>query len=391
MVKNDKKNALKCVPKTSRQNKKVISCEKDLNVANNLHHETKMVKNDNKNALKCVKTSHDNFVCKFCDYKTAKRSNYMRHISTLKHKNCEKRARQYKTSQNELSLSSKDNTYYCEDCVFETNRYWDYKRHLQSSKHMCIVLNKTKSNTTETTKNPFVCGCGKEYRFQSGLTRHRKKCNYINNMSLLTNQNAIKDIIKQNMTQITNIYTTNTNSNNKTIHHNHFNLQFFLNDTCKNAMNLNEFVQKINYIEPTLNDLLILSGPEMHNHFSKIILKQLKELDITKRPIHCTDKKRNIVYIKDNNNWEKDNECKKITKAVDVITNNQEKTNMRFLKDWRDKNPDYLENNDKSEMIYHATQNIIETSKLKDKSTQKIVSNILENTKINKINTKYIK
>lgn len=210
-------------------------------------------------------------------------------------------------------------------------------------------------------------------------------------MSLLTNQNAIKDIIKQNMTQITNIYTTNTNSNNKTIHHNHFNLQFFLNDTCKNAMNLNEFVQKINYIEPTLNELLILSGPEMHNHFSKIILKQLKELDITKRPIHCTDKKRNIVYIKDNNNWEKDNECKKITKAVDVITNNQEKTNMRFLKDWRDKNPDYLENNDKSEMIYHATQNIIETSKLKDKSTQKIVSNILENTKINKINTKYIK
>jgi hypothetical protein len=395
MIKKDNKNALKCVFKTSNEKTDDNTYEKDINIINNLQHDPKMIKKDNKNALKCVKTSNEHFICVHCDYTTSRRNNYIRHISTRKHKICEKRARYLKTSKNEHEHSNKEKVYFCKECDFETNRLWDYKRHLQSSKHFSTMEKYSKmqlciyNKKTNNEKHLFHCECGKQYKFQSSLTRHKKKCNYVNNVSLLTNQNAIKDIIRQNMTQITNIYKTTTNSNN-TIQHNHFNLQFFLNDTCKNAMNLNEFVQNINYVQPTWNELLILSGPEMHNHFSKIILKQLTDLDITKRPIHCTDKKRNIVYIKDNNHWEKDNECIKITKAVDSMTTKQEKTNMSVLKKWREDNPDYLESNNKSEMVYHATQNILEGNKTKDKCTNKIVSNILENTKINKTNIKYI-
>lgn len=92
MIKKDNKNALKCVLKTSSEKIDDNTYGKDINIINNLQHDPKMIKNDNKNALKCVKTSNEHFVCEYCDYTTSRRNNYIRHISTRKHKKCEKRA-----------------------------------------------------------------------------------------------------------------------------------------------------------------------------------------------------------------------------------------------------------------------------------------------------------
>jgi len=240
--------------------------------------------------------------------------------------------------------------YECKNCYYLTYNIFDYNKHIETKKHKSNVLAMDCSDNSMfiEKKASFCCSiCNKEYKDYSGLWRHKKKCTN-NDTSIETNiepakistteKDLMMMIIKENsdlktmMMEIIKNGTNNvTNSNNKT-----FNLQVFLNETCKDAMNIMDFV---NSIEIDLDDLEKVGELGYVNGMTNIILKNLKALDITKRPVHCTDVKREIMYIKDDNKWEKETENKdKLKKALKYIIHK----NAKMLNVFKAKYPDCI-------------------------------------------------
>jgi len=225
----------------------------------------------------------------------------------------------------------------CEICNYTTSRKIDFQKHLSTDKHensqnaSKMLVNA--SDKSSKVANIFNCICGKKYCHDSSYYRHRKKCQSVKqNIPFELTQDTIMQILKQNSefqnmlleqnktiielsknNSITN-NTNHTNSHNKT-----FNLQFFLNETCKNAMNISDFV---NSLQLHISDLENVGEIGYIEGISNIIIKNLNALDVTERPIHCTDKKRETMYIKDEDKWEKEDEKRmKMHKMVKKITN----------------------------------------------------------------------
>ena len=250
----------------------------------------------------------------------------------------------------------------CSFCDYKTSRKSSYSKHLLTSKH--IKLTNINKNNEESCKkveneneNEFTCDiCEKIYKSRVGLWKHNKVCKIeiekeeyidITNVQMLTNM--VFEVVKQNSetqkqnqdlinklyelsknSQITNNTTNNNNSHNKS-----FNLQFFLNETCKNAMNISEFVDSL---QLQLSDLEKVGEVGYIEGISNIIIKNLNALDITLRPVHCTDKKRETMYIKDEDKWEKEDENKaKLHKMVRRISNK----NIDLISDFKKLYPDW--------------------------------------------------
>jgi len=239
------------------------------------------------------------------------------------------------------------NKFECFFCDFKCCNKNDYNRHVLTRKHKIL------SNTTEKpAKNSdgFICHCGKEYKHHSSLWNHKKKCfpsenividSSANEVSVLTNlmielvksngdlQKQMLEVCKnsQSNTNINN--TINNNSNNKS-----FNLQFFLNETCKDAMNIMDFVDSIKI---QLSDIESIGELGYVNGISKLIIKHLNALDENMRPVHCSDHKRESLYVKDKNVWEKEGpDNNKIKKAIKYVSHK----NICALPEWKAKYPD---------------------------------------------------
>jgi hypothetical protein len=198
----------------------------------------------------------------------------------------------------------------------------------------------------------FVCNCGKEYMHLSSLSKHKKICNYIQIENEDSENSIDKDLImmliKQNseLLEVIKNGTHNTNSHNINSNNKSFNLQFFLNETCKDAMNIMDFVESI---QLQLSDLERVGELGYVEGISSIIIKNLKDLDITQRPIHCTDKKRETLYVKDEDKWEKDDENTKMHKMVKKV---QDK-NIKMIKKFKEKYPDYSKASSKYSDTYN--------------------------------------
>ena len=237
----------------------------------------------------------------------------------------------------------------CEKCDYYTSKKSSYDKHLLSAKHSKLTQLTQKN---DVIKKDFVCEmCNKIYKSRVGLWMHSKKCLQKESKSIVLENDSVKELIKLNksillenqefkkliMELVSKPTITNNNSNvnsNNTISHNkQFNLQFFLNETCKNAMNINEFMDSLEIKSDELEDMGNLGYVK---GISNIFIRALNELDETERPIHCTDKKREIMYVKDNNVWEKETVDKfKIKKIVTYIANK----NFRRIPKWRADNP----------------------------------------------------
>ena len=243
--------------------------------------------------------------------------------------------------------------YYCDICNYSTNRKCNYETHIISTRHSKKSAKETKGNTIQQkfSKSTFSCEfCKKDYQNRSSLWKHKLKCKV--NINDSSSENNSKDdiiqlLIKQNNDLIkeqcdikqmileivkngTNINNHNIiNSNNKT-----FNLQVFLNETCKDAMNISDFVESIKL---QVSDLENVGRVGYIEGISNIIIKNLQALEVEKRPIHCTDQKREVMYVKDGNIWEKEDETNnKIRKLVRSVAHK----NICMLKAFRDKYPD---------------------------------------------------
>jgi len=231
--------------------------------------------------------------------------------------------------------------YYCEKCDYGTCKKSNIENHNRTNKHISMISNENKPFSSSKT---FQCEkCDKEYKDYSGLWRHNKKCKVSENHETIKNTDnkdeLINYLIKENQ-EFKNLIleivkkdtynnSHNTNSNNKS-----FNLQFFLNETCKDAMNIMDFVESI---QLQLSDLEKVGEIGFVDGISNIIVKNLKALDVTQRPVHCTDKKREVLYVKDEDKWEKqDEENMKLRKVIKKVTDK----NMRLIPKYREKYPD---------------------------------------------------
>ena len=299
--------------------------------------------------------------------------------------------------------------YFCKSCDYLTSNKYDFGRHLQTQKHLsndhCLSAMSKKriqssittydetssvissldfddettleigNEKTQKTQKKRICVCGKAYNDYSGIWRHHKKCeayahahkpntkllndNSKHDVDILTNlviqvMKQNQEITKQNhdfqleqskqmfellkQCNTTNNNCHNTNSNNR------FNLNFFLNETCKDALNINEFVENIKI---SLTDLENVGNLGYVEGISKIIIQNLKQLDVTKRPIHCTDLKREIIHIKDNNVWERENQ-EKLVNAIQTVA----RKNIRTIPEWKEANPEYNDSDCKKNDLY---------------------------------------
>jgi hypothetical protein len=287
--------------------------------------------------------------------------------------------------------------YYCEKCDYKCFKKYNWDKHILTSKHITA----TKINETATEKwqkwHQFTCEiCGKEYKDRTGLWRHKKKCNKPNNIIenkdnnednklveyLMKENKEIKEMILEIVKNgITNTNTnTNTNhSHNTTNSHNKaFNLQFFLNETCKDAMNITDFVDSITL---QLSDLERVGEMGYVEGISNIIIKNLNKLDETKRPVHCTDKKRETIYIKDEGQWEKEDDNKpKLKKAINKIAHK----NIKLINEFREKYPECRKSD--SHLSDKYNKMIIEAmggpGDNNTEKTEKIIKNITKVTTI---------
>ncbi len=289
----------------------------------------------------------------------------------------------------------------CSLCHYNTSKKSSYDNHLNSKKHKMITNGSIMgqkyatimpNNLGESTFDleTFSCACGKQYLHRQGLWRHTKTCSgqqqkpkenkekdeptdkdlfmmlLKQNSELIKEHADLKEIILEivkNGTINHSNNTTHTNSHNKA-----FNLQFFLNETCKNAMNITDFVDSIKL---QLTDFMNMGEVGFVEGISNIIVKNLNSLDETVRPIHCTDQKRETFYVKDQNIWEKDDdEKKKMKQMIKSISYKNEK----LMKTYKENYPDY--NNPDSNRSDQYSKIMVEAMDCKEESRDKIIKNI---------------
>lgn len=290
------------------------------------------------------------------------------------------------------------NSYNCEICNFKCKQNSDMIRHLSTAKHKRKIEenNFTVENKNYGASKMQSCVCNKTFKTISGLWKHQKKCDdntsetnenvVIEKVDIfdkeliitLVKQNAeLLEIIKTGTNNVNTInnnncnYTNNTNNTNKT-----FNLQFFLNETCKDAMNISEFIDKISL---QISDLESIGKLGYVEGISNIIIKNLNALDVDKRPVHCSDVKREIIYVKDDDKWEKDEDDKqKIKQVISSVVSK----NLGLLPEYQKKYPQCMNPESKKSDEYNKI--IMETMEGGVKNKEKIIRKIAKEIVIEK-------
>jgi hypothetical protein len=269
-------------------------------------------------------------------------------------------------------LSQKFN---CEMCDFKSSKLCNLRTHILSTKHQKAhkMLTNANENKQKQADTIFECECGKQFSHNPSLSRHKKKCLFINSTEkqnsildassneVIVLTNLVLEMVKSNgdlqkqvlevsllcEKNVTNNNTTNNSNNNINSHNKTFNLQFFLNETCKDAMNIMDFVDSIKI---QMSDIESIGELGFVNGMSKLIIKNLNALAENMRPVHCNDPKRDSLYVKDANVWEKEgSDNKKIKKAIKYISHK----NICFIPQWKAKYPDCIYSDSKKSNQYN--------------------------------------
>jgi hypothetical protein len=285
-------------------------------------------------------------------------------------------------------LQKNANIFRCETCDFVTGNKFNYLKHLDTRKHK--TLTKTDTNIAKDATPNFVCLCGKSYKHRQSLYAHKKVClkmdvaigetalehsnvnvnSIINNVNNINNENNdFKDLVCKMMTENNEIKAmlikenqelrsqikelipkvgSNSNITNNNIN-NKFNIQIFLNEQCKDAINIKDFIQSIKI---SLEQLEQIQNKGLVEGLATAILENIGRLSLYERPIHCTDIKRETLYIKHDNIWEKDETKQNIKQAIKELSHKPYST----LKEWLDNNPNYMDDENKQNYFIQATR-----------------------------------
>jgi len=305
----------------------------------------------------------------------------------------------------------------CEVCDFKCSKQSDYERHLVTVKHK-MVINGT-NKTPNKGEQVFSCICGSNYKYRPGLARHKRTCIVVNTpgnsllhvegdnketyetteddicsdnkiiitkhmfIELINDNKEMMKIIKGQQEQLNSIIpkigniTNNTNNTTNNTMNNNFNLNVFLNEQCKDALNISDFIDSLKI---TLEDLLFSKTNGISRGITDVLIKGLKELDIYKRPIHCTDIKRDTMYIKDEDKWLKDDSNEMIKNTIVKIAD-KERT---ALQQWAIDNPDWIDTERKQLEYLTMMRSICEPIENYDNYERKIIKNIGKEIMIDK-------
>ena len=289
--------------------------------------------------------------------------------------------------------------YNCKKCKYSTTDKRDYTKHMTTKKHMRKVGKIKKAISPTCANKMFVCAkCNKSYKYRSGLSRHLKKCDFDEDdeFEVVPKKKEAKEgeeeygvlinIIKEQQKQLNETHKLlekTIESNNEMIpkignnNNNKISINVFLNEQCKGAMNLTDFVDKLTI---SVEDLIYTKQHGYIQGVTNLFNKQLRDLNPSERPIHCSDKKRLQFYVKEDNKWEKDADHLKIDKSIHDLKMKQ----IKELKKWEEINPNYLEN----EQLLNEWQTLVhqimgdENDEDREKNNQLIKKNIANNIPI---------
>ena len=296
---------------------------------------------------------------------------------------------------NDIICPKNPSTFICETCDFKCCNKKDYKRHLLTNKHNMMTDNDV------IYPKEYICLCGKKYKYRQGLSLHKKTCTFTEELltnneenvtqnnnnetnsksvgveidkellikMLLKNQEVMEKMMEIIPTLGNNYHTiTNTNSNNTT-NNNQFNIQMFLKDHCKNAMNLTDFIDSLPITAETY-DSTIDNG--LTKTITNLITNGLSQLDILERPIHCTDASRKTLYVKEDNVWEKDNELVRMLLGIRQIAAKQR----ILINKWRDAHDDWNTNDRMQTRFTTLVCNSLDDIENNEKDNNKIIRSI---------------
>ena len=279
--------------------------------------------------------------------------------------------------------------YICETCDYSTCNKKDFTKHCETNKHIrgeMIKKNPQKSPYDNQSQTPsqYVCPyCNKSYKFQSGYSRHKLKC------SKTPLDTSIDKLKQHNDAMLTLLKeTTDTNSKlcerilnlekgniiNNTVNNNQkLNINVFLNTECKDAMNMSEFIDSLKL---TCDDLLYTKNNGFIQGITNIFVKNLEEMAVTTRPIHCGDSKRQQFFIKNENKWEEDKKHEKIDKTIDSVAQKQ----IQQIKEWENDNPDWTKSDAGTQEYIELIQTVMsgKTEEEREKNKKNIKIGITE-------------
>jgi len=279
--------------------------------------------------------------------------------------------------------SHKNAKFYCSKCDYGCDKSFLFVQHQKTKKHNSC------SGSLMLTKNmqEHICSCGRVYKHIQSFNRHVKNCTketpifnekddlqktittlITQNQNMLMENKEMREMVKDMIPKIGN---NNTTINNK------FNLQVFLNEQCKDAINLTDFVDTL---QLELADLEQTRQSGYITGITKIFVRGLKELELHKRPLHCSDLKRDVLYVKDNDTWEKDGEDKQMMKrAISTVAKKQ----IDVIKEWEASNPDWNKTEAGTQMYIDMVKNVTDTGE-DDKNDNKIIKTIAKEVIIEK-------
>ena len=271
--------------------------------------------------------------------------------------------------------------FFCEKCDYTTSRKSQYDRHLLTLKHELLTNTNKKVQKVQDDKS-FHCVCGSSYKFASSLCYHKKTCKaskeadvssssdekLVSSGGVVSNEMIMK-LIEQNgklQEQLVSLSKEKNIVNNIVNNTNNFNLNIFLNEKCKDALNISDFIQSLKI---TLDDLMYTKNKGLVEGITNVMIRGLRQLDVYKRPIHCTDVKRDTMYIKDKEKWEKDETHEIMRNTIEKIAD-KERTALQL---WTDENPDWIETERKQMEYLTMLRNISEPIEDEEKNGRKII------------------
>ncbi len=316
------------------------------------------------------------YLCTHCDVKCRSKYDYERHKLTAKHR---------KFTFSDVLRKSEVPEFYCEKCDYRCSNNYLWEKHIKTKKHILTfsdVSSDVFGEKSRILRKDYICtNCNKKYVNYKSFWAHNKKCkdkktdeqvtkkldeginelickevekeedskggsDYMNviNKLLIENQELRNFVIEQSndqknmLNKVMELSKPTNQTINNTMNNNKFNINVFLHEQCKNALNLSDFIKNI---EVSHEDLENNAELGFVNGISKIFLDNLKQLSIFERPIHCTDVKRETMYIREEDKWQKDEDENKVRSAIQEVS----RKSMKKLIDWKENNPDYKDMN----------------------------------------------
>ena len=322
--------------------------------------------------------STTNFYCQKCDYKTDNKYYFAKHKLTRRHLD---------GTNGTANLAKKTTKFFCEKCDFRTDNKSNYLQHKMTRKHQ---KNENLANlATKTTNFAHVCDiCHKQYKYASGLWKHKNaahpQCAMVTTESaeVPSEKELIKIVMEENaklhaamkeqsaamQALIPHVGNNNTTNNSKK-----FNINIFLNETCKDAINMKDFIKNI---QVTLKDVMHAAEKGVLSSSRNLVLQGLQDMAITTRPIHCTDVKRNTTYIKDKGEWDKDQDNEELKKTMQCVS----AKHVQAIKEWEAAHPNYMDTDKGQQEYIQIVQTITQSVVQSKRELQSAIKNVAEET-----------